>query len=90
MCGLTVYNVLLQVKRILELRYFIDAMAIADRSLRITEEEWKQIEKLCDTLTICLCFTEKTQAEQMTMSGFYAEWIALKLALQKKLIVNSH
>lgn len=71
--------------RLLELRDFIDLMAIADRSLRITETEWKQIEKICDTMTICLSFTIKTQAEQMTMSGFYAEWIALKLALKKKI-----
>lgn len=76
--------VLLQVKRFLELRDFIDTMAITDRSLRITEKEWEKIAKLCGTLTNCLCFTEKTQAEQMTMSGFYAEWIALKLTLQKK------
>lgn len=65
-------------------------MAIADRSIRITESEWEKIGKLCDTLTICLCFTKKTQAEQMTMSEFYAEWIALKLTLKKRRNVNLH
>lgn len=68
----------------MELRNFIDFMGINDLSFRINDNEWEQIENLHDILKECYIFTQKTQAEQMTMSDFYADWIALKLMLKKK------
>lgn len=60
-------------------------MAINNPSFEIDAYEWEKIQNFCDTLKFCYYFTKKTQAEQMTMSDFYVEWIALKLAMEKRI-----
>lgn len=68
----------------MELKCFVDMMAISNSSFEIEEDDWKKIENLRDTMKCCYYFTKKTQAQQMTMSDFYSEWITLKLSLKKK------
>lgn len=68
----------------MELKFFVDTMAITDQLFKIDEHEWQKIDNLCVTMKCCYCFTKKTQAEQMTMSDFYVEWVAIKLSLDKR------
>lgn len=73
-----------QVKRCLELRGFIDIMALTDKIFKLTDSEWDDVEELRDILHDCSEFTKTIQGVQISLSDFYAEWIQLKLKLQSK------
>ncbi|XP_055307721.1 uncharacterized protein LOC129571873 [Sitodiplosis mosellana] len=72
------------VKRCLELREFVDMMAVTDKTFKITDAEWLDLEELRDVLHDCAEFTKTIQGVQITLSDFYAEWVQLKLKLQPK------
>lgn len=50
----------------------------------VESTEWDQYREIHDDLLDCYCFTKKIQSDQMTLSDFYAEWVYLKLKMQKK------
>lgn len=52
--------------------------------MKIEEAQWKEFQQLRETLFDCYKFTKKIQGVQETLSDFYADWIDLKLKLNKK------
>lgn len=68
----------------LELREFVDLLALTDPTFKITPSEWEHIEEMRDVLFDCALFTKRIQAVQTTLSDFYAEWTQLKLKLKSK------
>lgn len=57
------------------------------QNLKVSDSEWEELKKIRDVLFDCFNFTKKMQSEQMTLADFYAEWVDLKLKLNKN---NSH
>lgn len=72
----------------LELREFVDLLALTDTTFKITSSEWDHIEEMRDVLYDCALFTKRIQAVQTTLSDFYAEWTQLKLKLKSKQQTN--
>lgn len=62
---------------------FINTLGITNEFFVVNESEWDQFKQLHDTLFHCYQFTKKIQGVQETLSDFYADWIDLKLKLNK-------
>lgn len=68
----------------MELKEFIDIMAVTDKTFKLSISDWDDLEELRDVLYDCAEFTKTIQGVQITLSDFYAEWVDLKLKLQSK------
>lgn len=78
------HSFIVQVKRCLELKEFIEMMAVTDKTFKMNDSEWSDLDELHDVLHDCAEFTKTIQGVQISLSDFYAEWIELKLKLQSK------
>lgn len=74
----------IQIDRLLDLKDFINTLGITNNDLKIEEAQWNEFQQLRETLFDCHKFTKKIQGVQETLSDFYADWIDLKLKLNKK------
>lgn len=59
-------------------------LALTDSSFKVSDSDWREIEKICEILFDCHIFTKSAQSNQMTMSDFYILWKEMKLKLEKK------
>jgi len=49
----------------------------------LTDAEWAKIEEVCQTLQPVKTYTEKLQAEQLTLTDFFSNWLETKLTMKK-------
>lgn len=67
----------------LELRSFVETLALTNNNFKLTEEQWNELEQIRDVFKDCYIFTKRVQSNQMTVSDFYGEWVDLKFKLKK-------
>lgn len=67
----------------MDLRQFADTLALTNKEYKLTDKHWDDLEKIRIIFKECFLFTKRAQSNQMTVSDFYAEWLELKLKLEK-------
>lgn len=78
-----------QILRLLELRPFVTEISQRinqrkkDEMPTLSESEWSYLERALQVLQITYNTTIKLQAEQITLSDYFAIWINMKLKLKK-------
>ncbi|XP_067213908.1 uncharacterized protein [Linepithema humile] len=72
-------------ERLLLLKDYCTELAVTkfEKFETLTDAEWVKIEKVCQILQPIKTCTEKLQAEQLTLSDFFSNWLETKLTMKK-------
>lgn len=71
-------------RRILELKNYIEDYAAAAPELHIGEDMWTKVQKLADVLELPYAVTVRLQSSSLTAGTFMKEWVMLKKSLLEK------
>ncbi|EFN68823.1 Zinc finger BED domain-containing protein 4 [Camponotus floridanus] len=78
-------STVIMLERLLLLKNYCTELAVTkfENFETLTDAEWAKIEEVCRTLQPLKTCTEKLQAEQLTLSDFFSNWLETKLEIKK-------
>lgn len=78
-------STVVMLERLLLLKDYCTELAVTkfEKFETLTNAEWVKIEEVCQTLQPIKRCTEKLQAEQLTLSDFFGNWLETKLTMKK-------
>ncbi|XP_011172858.1 uncharacterized protein LOC105205238 [Solenopsis invicta] len=78
-------STIIMLERLLLLKDYCTELAVTkfEKFETLTDTEWETIQEVCQTLQPIKICIEKLQAEQLTLSDFFSNWLETKLMMRK-------